>query len=145
MLFRLFFWEVMGNYQYSQPHFTDPRLIQTPDYYGQFSLFLGTESLYIVSKFIQPTKYRYLIITDSFLCPYGQKAFTFSLNSTCLIRTPSNADNGLFSCPMSRFSYKANLAYVDTLLLSTVCCNKPLFFGVKKPVVDINVNVPSST
>ena len=49
-----------------------------------------------------------------------------------------------FFCPMSRFSYKANLANMDTLL-STVCCNKPLFFGVKKPVVDINVNVPSAT
>ena len=31
------------------------------------------------------------VITDSLLCPWGKKALTFSLNSTCLIRTLSMA------------------------------------------------------
>ena len=32
--------------------------------------------------------YGHLIITNSLLCPWGEKALTFSLNSTRLIRTP---------------------------------------------------------
>ena len=58
-----------------------------------------------------------------------------------------NADNRHFFLAQRADSYtvyEANLANVDTLL-STVCCNKPLLFGVKKPSVDINVNVPSAT
>ena len=43
--------------------FTDNRLTQTPHYY-----------------------------MDSLLLPWGKKALTFSLNSTCLIRTPTDAD-----------------------------------------------------
>ena len=35
-----------------------------------------------------PAYYGHLIITDSLLCPWGNKAPTFSLNSTRLIRTP---------------------------------------------------------
>ena len=36
-----------------------------------------------------PAYSRHLIITDSFLCPWGMKALTFSLNSTRLIQTLS--------------------------------------------------------
>ena len=42
-----------------EPRFTDTRLIRAP-----------------------------LVITDSFLCSWGRKALTFSLNSTRLIQTP---------------------------------------------------------
>ena len=69
---------------------------------------------------------------------YGQfslspeKAHTFSLNSTGLIRIPVNADNGhLFLAAIDRFSWKVNLANADT-----VCCNKPLLWKVKKSLVD---------
>ena len=42
--------------------------------------------------------YGYLIIyTDSLPCPWKKKALTFSLNSTRLIRTPVNTDNGHFN------------------------------------------------
>ena len=34
-----------------EPNFTNPRLIQTPHYYGQFALSLGNKSPYIFSKF----------------------------------------------------------------------------------------------
>ena len=34
------------------------------------------------------TKHGHLVIADSLLYPWGKKALTFSLNSTCLIRTP---------------------------------------------------------
>ena len=33
-------------------------------------------------------QYEHLIMTDRLLCPWGNKALTFSLNSTRLIRTP---------------------------------------------------------
>ena len=69
---------------------------------------------------------------------YGQfslsleKAHTFSLNSTGLIRIPVNAGNGhLFLAAIDRFSWKVNLANADT-----VCCNKPLLWKVKKSLVD---------
>ena len=35
-----------------------------------------------------PTLFEHPVLTDSFLCPWGKKALTFSLNSTRLIRTP---------------------------------------------------------
>ena len=35
-----------------------------------------------------PPQHGHLSITDSLLCPWRNKALTFSLNSTCLIRTP---------------------------------------------------------
>ena len=38
---------------------------------------------------IQSNPALHLIVTDSLLCPWGIKAFTFSLNSTHLIRTLS--------------------------------------------------------
>ena len=34
-----------------EPNFTNPHLIQTPRYYGQFALSLGNKSPYIFSKF----------------------------------------------------------------------------------------------
>ena len=63
--------------------------------------------------------YGYLIITDSLLCPWKKKALTFSLNSTRLIRTPVNTDNGHFnSCPINRFSRKADI--INTVFNSVI-------------------------
>ena len=92
-----------------------------------------------------PTHYGHLIITDSFLCPWGKKALTFSLNSNRSIRTLNlwNRQLTLFSCAMNRFSYKVNLTNTDTLL-STVCCSKSFFFEGQKTFNWPHVHVPST-
>ena len=51
--FNSFFKQIGGeNFGTVIPHFTDIRLKRTLNYYEQFALFLGKESLYIFSKFI---------------------------------------------------------------------------------------------
>ena len=59
----------------------------------------------------------------SLICPWGKKALTFSLNSTRLIRTPVNADNGHLFLAQSTNSHRK-----PTLLMRTshyqVCCNR---------------------
>ena len=112
--------------------FTDTLLIQTPHYYGQFSLSLGKENPYIFSKFTSLNMDTSLIITGSLLCPWGKKALTFSLNSTLLIQTPHYY--GQFALSLGKESpyifSKFNPLNTDTSLLLTV------FFvpGERKPL-----------
>ena len=68
---------------------------------------------------------------------YGQfalsvgKTRTFSLNSTCLIRTPVNADNVHLFLVQSTNSYNKLTSLIwAPMLLSTVFCNN-LFFMIK--------------
>ena len=80
------------------------------------------------------TEHGHLIITDSLLYPWGKKALTFSLNSTCLIRTPHYY--GQFTLSLGKESpyifSKFNLLNTDTSLLRTVYFipgeRKPLHF-----------------
>ena len=80
------------------------------------------------------SEHGHLIITDNLLYPWGKKALTFSLNSTCLIRTPHYY--GQFALSLGNenpyiFS-KVNPLNTDTSLLRTVCFIpgelKPLHF-----------------
>ena len=64
-----------------------------------------------------------LLLRTVFFVPGKKKAPAFCLNSTRLC-----GQRTFFSCSMNRFSYKINLANVDTLS-STVCCT---FFESKK-------------
>ena len=67
-----------------------------------------------------------LVETDTFL-PLG-KALAFSLNSTFNnTNTRQCGQRTLASYPISRFSYKVNLANEGTWLLP-VCCNIPFLF-----------------
>jgi len=94
-------------------------------------------------------------LTDSCLIRtspyYGQfslslgKALTFSLNSTRLIQTPINADNGHLFLAQSTDSHR-KLNLVDTSL-STVCHNsqRPFLSEGEKTFIWQHVDVPSTT
>ena len=56
LLFRANWWGKTGRVM---PRFTDIRLKRTPHHYGQFSLFLGKENLYIYGHFLWPPQCLY--------------------------------------------------------------------------------------
>ena len=64
---------------------------------------------------------KHLIITDSFLCPWGKKILTYSLNSICLIQTLSMAP--LVSV-LTGFDCSVKPCIVDTSLIWT-----PHYYG----------------
>ena len=61
-------------------------------------------------------------MTDSLLCPWGNKALTFSLNSTRLIRTPHyDGQVALSLRKQSPYIFsKFNPLYTDTPLIRTL-------------------------
>ena len=99
----------------SKPRFTDTRLIRTPRYYGHFSLSLG------------------------------KKALTLSLNSTRLIRTPINADNGHLFLAQSTDSHRKSTLLMRTLHYQILYCNRSLLSEGKKSFCLQHFDFPSAT
>ena len=61
-----------------------------------------------------PASYERLVITDSFPCPWGKPFHLFSLNSTRLIRTTVNVDNGYFFLVRSTDSHRKLTSLIRT-------------------------------
>ena len=64
------------------------------------------------------------------------KEHTFSLNSTCLIRTPINADNGHLFLAQWTYSYGKWTSLMWTLYYQLCVLTNLPFFKVKNPAVD---------
>ena len=77
------------------------------------------------------SEHGHLIITDNLLYPWEKKALTFSLNSTCLIRTPHYY--GQFALSLGKESpyifSKFNLLNTDTSFIRTVSISPSVLTG----------------
>ena len=94
------------------------------------------------------TEHGHLIITDSLLYPWGKKALTFSLNSTCLIRTPHYYRQ--FPLSLGRESSyifsQFNLLYTDTPLILAlfVASSVSLLTGIGCTFFQLNHTLPAT-
>ena len=80
--------------------------------------------------------YGHLVIVDSFLCPRGKKALTFSPNSTRLISTPVNADNRHLFLAQSTNSHGKPTSLMWSLHYQLCAVIDLSFLKVKNPSVD---------
>ena len=84
-------------------------------------------------------------LNGQFSLSLGKALSAFPLNSTRLIGTPVKAGNKhLFFTQSTNSYWKPPSANADTSL-STVCCNWPFLFEVKKSLSWQHVDVPSAT
>ena len=99
----------------------------------------GDNFNYLVHPLVYP-RYGHSLNTDTsllqacsvLLCPWGKKALTFSLNSTCSIRTPINEDNGHLFLAQSTDSHRRSTLLMRTLHYQILCCNSSFLSEGKK-------------